>query len=850
MSTNPITQELRRDLREACLEHDDPRAFAVLEKILALDPHDENALAQKKSIGKRLVEAHAEELSETSRQNDIVPMRQMVSMLRRWADEGTLQRMDGYSVMAARVDEEQKALRRAELTKLLQVLQKTTSVTAREQLAVQAEHKASESGVDFSQEELKLLAAVHSAFRQDETARELAERVHELEEEVSVLLANFKANRHSAPTADLVKLETRLSEIIVMLSGELSGAAPESLQNTVHRLHTLALGEQQQHRQRKLVKAVCSSIVTGIILSLLGFTAYCYAMVGDATSELEAIRTNKQPIQAREALSSILMSRIYCAIDEKYAAEYRTLSLWYKKLCQLRVDYRNTLNTLRSFPPVTPDNIDEYISLLDKTTSLVATAEKDYGDSLGAGSSNIPVELIQPVTNCVKDLLKSYQVIPAALSKEDIIKRLQHMRNLQRQFRDEERVDISMIPDMVNQYQQALRANLNKLSKGNLDAAIDFYRRYEGELELPAGWSSEWEQEKNRRLSIEQKIKSLHSCSSLRQFIDSVREIRTAKPELTNCCDETLLIRIADEGQAAVLRLRVNQLKKEISLNRGEMNDSQEFAENLDTVYGIYKNKSSLYAGHYTGANGRAIENMYEPLYRTKRPLAIINDRNGEYVAICEHKGSSYLVHMLDCNEHEVDNFTPQNGKKVSMSAKTHLESMGVARNNLQRGSMTPPEVMGAIARYTNDDFPTYARVYLFKLAVEWIETLPAMNSGKAFSPSMRKDLKAFKDKVARENIHKGCWFEAHRPEDVASWKNFFARLARADYKKEIISNLQELREVKPEFAGFIDENGKSVTFHGAKGRLGYFREMGDHLELVPMNVAPLPRFTPLFRIP
>lgn len=850
MSTNPLTQELRRDLREACLEHDDPRAFAVLEKILVLDPHDENAQEQKKSIGKRLVEEHAEELLEASRQSDIVPMRQMVSMLRRWADEGTLQRMDGYSVMAARVDEEQKALHRAELSKLLQVLQKTTSVAAREKMAGQAERKASENGVDFTQSELDLLASVHAAFQEDEKARELAERVGELDEEVSVLQANFKSNRRTAPSADLAKLETRLSQIIVLLSGELSSAAPESLQKTVCRLHTLARGEQVQRRQRRLVRAVFSSIATGVILLALGFTAYCYAMVGEATAELEAIRMNKQSIFAREALASMFMPRIYCAIDEKYAAERKTLIQWYKKLCQLRDDYRMTLNTIRGFPSITPDNINDYFVQLDKLSSLAAAAEKDYGDSLGSEPNGIPAELIQPVTDCVKTLLKTYDVIPNDLSKEDIVKRLQYMRNLQRQFKDEERVDISMIPDLVNQHQQALRAQLNKLAENNLDAALDFYRRYEGELALPSGWSREWEQEKNKRISIEQKIKSLNSCSSLNQFVDSVREIRAAKPDLPNCCDESLLIRIAEEGQAAVLRLRINQLKKEIVLDKGELKNAQELVMNLETVYDIYKNKSSLYAGHYTGTIGRAIENMYQPLYRTKRPLAIINDRNGEYVAICEHKGGGYLVHMLDCQEHEVDNFTPQNGKKVNLSAKTHLDSMGVVRSNLQRGSMIPADVMGAIARYTNDDFPTYARVYLFKLAVEWIDTLPAMNAGKAFSPSMRKDLKAFKEKVARENICKGCWYEAHRAEDVAAWKNFFTRLARADYKKEIISNLQELRNVKPEFAGYIDEKGKTVTLRSAKGRLGYFREMGDHLELVPLNVTQPACFTPLFRIP
>lgn len=850
MSTNPITQDLRRDLREACLEHDDPRSFAVLEKILALDPHDENALEQKKSIGKRLVEAHAEELLEASRQSDIVPMRQMVSMLRRWADEGTLQRMEGYSVMAARVDAEQKAQLRAELTKLLQVLQKTTSVAAREKMAVQAERMASEKGLDFTQAELELLAAVHAAFLQDEKARESAVRVAELEAEVSALQVNFKTNRHSAPAADLVKLETRLSEIIVQLSGELSSAAPDSLQKTVQRLHTLARGEQLQRRQRVLVKTASSGIATGLILSLLGFTAYCYAMVGDATAELAAIRLNKQPNLAREALSATFMPRIYGAIDEKYVAERKTLSQWYKKLGQIRDDYRITLNALRCFPAVSLDNINDYLALYDKLRTLVASAEKEYGDSLGTGASSIPAELIQPAANCVKTLLKSYDVIPNDLSKEDIIKRLEHMRNLQRQFKDEERVDISMIPDLVKQHQQALHSNLNKLAENNLDAAIDFYRRYEGELELPSGWSDGWEQEKNKRISLAQKIKALSSCRSLSQYVDAVCEICAAKPDFPNCCDKSLLIRIEDEGQAAVLRLRISQLKKEIVLSKEELRKTEDLAEHLDTVYGIYKNKSSLYAGRYNGDIGRAIDDMYHPLYRTKRPLAIINDRTGEYVAVCEHKGGGYLVHKLDCNESEVTNFTHQGGKLVEIDVRTHLDSMGVARENLQRGSMTPVDVIGAIARYSKDDVPTYARVYLFNLAVRWIDTLPSMTSGKAFSPSMRKDLKAFKEKFAREKIYKGCWFEPHRAEEVAAWKNFFAGLTRSNYKKEIISNLQELRDVKPEFVGYIDEKGKTVTLQRAKGRLGYFREMGDHLELVPINVTPPPCFTPLFRIP
>lgn len=850
MSANPMTQELRRDLREACLAHDDPQAFAALEKILALDPHDENAQEQKKAIGKRLAEAHAEELAEVARQSDIVPMRQMVSMLRRWTDEGTLQRMEGYAVIAARVDAEQKARHRAELSKLMLVLLKTADIAAREQLAQKAERKAAEDGVDFTREELNTLEAVHAAFKQDAEARERARRVAELEEELSVLRADFKANLSSASVDDIAKTESRLSEIIVLLSGELSSAAPEALQKRAQRLHAMARGEQLQRRRIKATKAFVSAGAMGGLMLLIGFTAYCYAMVGDATTELKLIRTNKQTLLARECLNATFMPRIYCAIDEQYAAEHKNLKQWYGKLLQIRRDYRETMNKLRAFSSITPDNINDYLTQLDKLGMLVATAERDYGDSLGKGTDSIPPELIQPVTNCVKVLLATFDDIPADISKEEVVKRLQRMHSLQRRFKDETRVDISMIPDMVNRYRQVLRTRLNKLAETDLDGAVSFYRRYEGELELPNDWAGEWEKEKNRRLSIEQKIKSLRNCSSLRVFVDTVREIRSAKPELSNCCEETLLIRIADEGQGAVLRHRINQMKEKAELPKDALKNPRELAEMLDTAYGIFKNKDSVYAGHYTHANNRAIENMYEPLYRTKRPLFVINDVNGEYVAVCEHKSSGDLIHMLDANEHELDYFTFQNGKRIRLNTKTHLETMGISRSSLQRGSMTPADVLIAIASYNKEDFPTYARVYLFRLAVAWVDSLPAINSGKAFSPALRKDLKAFKEKAARENIGKGCWFTVHRTADVAAWKNFFVRISRAKYNKEIVSNLQELHDVQPELAGYIDEKGAVVTLRGAQGRLGYFREQGDHLVIAPVPNEPLPCFTPLFLFP
>lgn len=850
MEDNPMTHDLRRDLREACLCRDDAKAFEILQKINQLDAEDIDAQEQMKETGKRLCEAHAHELKEAAGEENMTPIRQIVAKFRNWAAENELRKLDGWSALARRVDEEAKEKHTNALKRMLNLVGITKDTEARNKMADEAERFATQHNLEFSDKELELIHSAHQEWEQECAARRHAQEIEEADDEITAMRFGFSRNRRNTSTPQLFEQKAALIAIIGRLTGELADADPQILKRA-QRLQTLLEGELTLRHRKQVVLRTLSGACTLSILAALSFTGYLYSTVADATKELVDVRQAKHMGVAKELAEHALMPKCYTLIDEKYAGEYRNFTKWYQ-------GYNRCINTFRTLkqkvdrhPTITADNMSEYIASLDKLVLAANQAATDYGENLWENKELQMKELLAPIEQCVTTLIDTYSHSSADTPVPEIIAHIDTLDRLQKigaDFGESCGFDTKQLTEAYNQQLNILHAQLLIMAEKSLDNASDCYERYRVTYHLPDEWGKELEARRDTR----SQLRTLANCRDYADYVRRMEQIQSAYvPE--GCCSIEQLKAIQQNGRDALIRSWLKSNTDGIVISDAEAQDVTALLRQLKLVQEVYRQGANIYNGNYTNRASAIVDKFDEPLFKdVNRKIAIIDFKGREYVGAYYKMGADIYLESMEKDDPTGKKLKfPGSATVQKVSTKFDIEKMRLSKSALEHGVLTPPELLTRIASYKSDALPTYVKVYYSMLALDWADALhDAILSGKELSPSFRKHVQHIKRLAAQNSTDKYCWYDTHTSANIKEWKVLFSQICSTDYRREILTNAQRVSNIKLQFCGYINENAKPIMPQTESAQAVYFRFENGEPVVSPYRGEVLPAFTPLFSSP
>lgn len=846
---NSQTKELFRKLRSAIVEHDDDAAYRIVLDVLKIDPQNRDAEIQKVEIGKRLAKRAAAPLKDMVEKGEPAAVAALVKKLRSYAEEGYLQTLPEYAPAAYMADNFLKQQAQHELEKNYAEWVLIQDLPAREKQARRMEKQAMEAGAEFSQDQREALFKVHAEWEAHCHRQQQLERLQELQQNYEDICIELKRSKKYADAALALSacLESLASVKELPEAADFTARVESKCERVKKQQELLLL-------KRKVRRKIAAAVVL-ILLTVAGFCGYAYDHVGEMNHRLNTALAAHQAESVRAQVNvNPYLVRVCCIINSDYAATLNKCRKYLNDWGKTRRSYGDCVYQMQLMQDaVTMENLAKLLSLLMTSDTLEEKLAKEYSDAPTHEQIMQKESFINALGQLRDHAMEQFKNPPQQASPEQLcLLYREYVAFRQAMSIKEEEQNL-----VVNAFDNVLRQRWPFVnSEQELRRHLKEFDSVAVEMELPASMREAL----CNRITCIQQLKSLPQSENIEEYIG----ILEASPVIFTfaasppCAPEQMrqMASFAENPDTAVyLALEKMQAEGKIEPNwRHALDGMSGCRHYLEQVLGVYANGDSYCLGQPLPASlNNVVERMTSgkdaPIWRND--YKSISDGKNVYIGRVSSINNKYQVIIFNSSGEEkrrIRDITSVNGAPVKVRLSDLRTKCLMKSFELRSGNYTPADLFRAIAGTDAGQYPLSARAYLFGLAVDMVKMTPnQFLSGSLLSPSLRKDMRHYKELAMKDNIREGCWMEPHSVATERMWQDFFSSVKSHEYKTEIVKNLRDILKRKIVFAAYVDEKRNLCYLKTARPdeKLYYV----SNNELLPYDVHAVAPFTPLFAL-
>lgn len=842
------TTQLYRQYREAGLAHDDEKAFAILKKIVDIDPTDQSAVEQKRETGKRLCRAHHEALSRYLRGGDMEALPALVQRFREWADAAFLNALPDFPAAAGLADTAAQKEAVQKVNGMFFTLQSNAGLglREREEIAAEIEQLSVQQNVVLDDSQNECINKIHMQWQAELHRRSQVEKVNKGEERVQAIEDDY--NLHS-PLAEQRLIEHlaalgQLEEEALLLSDVAEGQPHfERVQTWKAKLTEKLTGLRKRRASRRRLVAVCS-----IVLLALGGTAYyAHGHADKIAREMAKARANKDISAVRDQLNPNPVLGFFCGkFSANYRVEFKDSEAWIKRLEMLIKQEAAENERLRQRTgKITISSLKTDSKLLKSYFDIQKELKEKFNASVSPEHQRVIDGVLSNLEQLHGEVYTRYTALPSDISMQQLADLFEEFKICLEAlpFREEETSRIQA--SFLSTARRILLHNGKGMTESEIATAKQLYNKYAGTMGLPASIMEELDSQQEHSKGKKALANVLPHCTSMDSYVSKLmlnKEVYKGMNGVFPLEDFTV---IQERMQSmACYQAAVNMKLEPSSLSYQKMSNLKSMFSSGSNVY-------------FTSERG-VIPSYIDKLTLTENKRAWQKDlyswTNGGtvYVGVMQKgiDGSRSIVSVRPGGKKSTLAVTAASRQPVRLQLGTKLlEELGYIRMDLQKGKKLPVELLGNVANYDTQGCPILLRAYLFGTTLDMMEHYPEpLASGIAFSPTLQKDIEEYRRAAAKAPVAYGAWAYEHSEADEKEWQDFFIKVANHRYRDEIIKNLGGILSAKLDFAGYIDEGGMARVLPAARGKQIYYAQDGN-ANLQPHHPGNALPYTPLFTL-
>lgn len=842
------TTQLYKQYREAGLAHDDEKAFAVLKKIVDIDPTDQSAVEQKRETGKRLCTAHLQELSGYLRGGNMEALPALVQSFREWGDNAYLNSLPDFPAAARLADAAAQREAAQKINGMFFTLQsdKGLGLREREEIATEIEQISVQHNVILDETKSECINQIHKLWQAELHRRSQIEKVNQGEEQVQAIEDDYNLHAPLSEPRLIEHLATlgQLEEKALLLADVAEGQPHfERIQTWKAKLTETLNGIRRRRATRQRITTACA-----IILLALGGTAYyAHSHADKIAVEMAASRANKDIPAVRDQLNPNPLLRFFC---EKFSANYRIefndSEAWIKRYETLVKREEEVNENLRQ-------RIGKITIASLKTDSKLLKSYFDIRDELRA-KFNVNINLVhQRILDSVMENLGQlhneayirFTSLPADISMEQLAAMHEEFKTCVDALGFNEEEAKNIITQFYVAANRILLHNGKSMTISEIATSKQMYNKYAGVMGLPASIMDALDARQEQSKGEMALASVLPHCTSLDSYVSKLMLHKAAYNGMGGVfpLDDFAVLQERLQSMACY-QASVNMKLETSSLNYQKLNNLKSMFSSASNVYftserGVIPSyidkltltedkrawQKELYSWVHDGTVHVGIVQKYSDGSR-----AILSIRPG---------GKKHTCTIIAASRQPV---------KLKLGTKL-LEELGYVRMDLQKGKKLPVELLSNVANYDTRDCPVLLRAYLFGTTLDMMEHYPEpLASGIAFSPTLQADIEAYRSTSAKVPVTYGAWAYEHSEADEKEWQDFFVKVANHRYRDEIIKNLGGILAASLDFAGYVDEGGMARILPDARGKQIYYAQNGN-ANLQPYHPGNALPYTPLFTL-
>ena len=840
-----VTRGLYQKFRKACLNKDDQTAWKIINEILDLAPDDAEAKHQKQELGRKIANSKSDEISRIVDTKDEVAISELVVELQQYAPSSLLRELPHFGEAEIIHNAYVRKRNTARLEELFAELNAADGAFEREEKAKSIDSFIEHCALPLSEEKQRTLADIHREWEITCLKSEQYETFNQLISDYNETMEEAKNPSNLTTCIEKLKhIQNGLSELSEV--PEINNAI-EKIKKGKNRLEASVKGIQIRSRMLRMGMTSLGFILLGTI----SLFAYGVSSVDERSAALHAAVEHKNISVAQTLLNDAqLMHHIYNLIDSNYKINYQKVENWV-------ADYRNVQKKLKQYEAwvsehegkATLVNAPDYLDQWYQCDVLFNRLKSDFNTTIPETTLKKHLQLGSEIFDWLRPSaidnltdLGEKNSIEALASKYDEYKTLREHG----MFNEEEQQQISQA------YEKALKNLVREhvLDPKKLEAVVDELTSSRSRLEVRQeviDFANTVQAEAQAFNSLPQRLKS---CTNLAEYIAALKSCSSLVASTDNAVTIEELQKLHYNLQDLAIQARLNRLTPHAATL-----STSEIKQKIDNVQKAYSGESSLFQKFNVSAYNRLINLMTQPEVADEWSSNFHQVKQGNTV---------YVGKLSKINgEHRIREFTPSmkiahealplgtNCQSTVMDLDNYRKDMGFDRSALQRGAVLPTNLMNSIAKTNSKSYPQLARAYLFSLSIELLKLLNELDSGLAFSPSLRNDIKEFRELQHWLNRNKAalspkCWCYRHSSEIDRRIESFFSDVAKHDYNSEIIKGISRIKTRAVTLVGFHDHEGRFIQTKHFGNSVLYVLENGKLVTRKSKSGAP---FSPVFSI-
>lgn len=841
------TAQLYKQFREAGLAHQDERAFEILQKIVDMDPADQSAVEQKKATGQRLCAKNRQKLSDYLRNGDMDALPEMVGHFREWGDEAYLNTLPDFPEAARLVDAKAQKEAAQKINGMFFTLQsaKDMPLAERESMASEIEQLAVQHNVSIENDISETIKKIHEEWQAHRYLMAQRDKAEQLKEQLCDI--EDACNLHAPLT------EAELTQHIESLAAMEEDAMPlcdieegkELFDQVQLKKAKLSAELTARHRKRAMIRRV-SSLATVSVLGLGGFLIYAHSQADKIAERLEKGMEAKQVPFVKDNLNANAIMHYCC---EKFSGYYRVAHKeakeWMARHDALVAKRDKNLATIQSPSfSVGLSTLQECVKLHVALNDVRSELEQNYGEGFSPEQIRIQQGFLQRIAELQGAAYAKFSMPPADSSLEDLSVLFGEFKASCDIFNFSQEDTNKIYSAFRGRAEQILLHKGEAMTDADIEKSLRLYKQYVGILELPADIQAKLEKLREENKGARTLATSLPNCTSLENYVSLLAKFPMTYEHAKGA--------FSVEDMGLLLERRQTLAALYVARELGLDSKSLDY-EKLLAIRNIFQSSTNVYGSGDRGAIPGYIDKLTltNDKKAWKKGLSAWRDGDTVYVGIIQTlaDGSQSMQSISASGKKYVCPIKVASLPPVRLKLdKKQLENMGFSRLELQKGCVIPAELLVKVANYNRADCPVLLRACLYGLTIEMMEHYSdAIASGIALSPTLQKDIKLYRSTARSHSAEYGSWAHNHSAEDEEAWRIFFNRVAEHDYRSEVIKQVNRVLEVRLEFAGYVDGDGKAHIRSGMGGKqILYANSVITELEPYTENSNAVP-FTPLF---
>ena len=842
------TVQLYKQYREAGLAHNDEKAFAILKKIVDIDPTDQSAVEQKRETGKRLCAAHLQELSGCLRSGNMEALPALVQNFQEWGENAYLNSLPDFTAAAHLADAAAQKETAQKINGMFFTLQSDQSLGLREkeEIASEIEQLSVQHNVILDDAKNESINKIHVQWQAELHRRSQVEKVNNAEQQVQAIEDDYNLHSPLSEQRLIEHLATlgQLEEDALLLADVAEGQPHfERVQTWKAKLTEALSGIRKRRAVRKRMATVCA-----IILLALGGTAYyAHSHADKMAVEMAASRANKDIPAVRDQLKPNPVLRFFCEkFSANYRIEFKDSEAWitrYETLVKREEEGNESLR--KRIGNITIASLETDSKLLKSYFDIRDELKTKFNVNITPVHQRILDGVMENLEQLHAEAYMKFTSLPADISMEQLAAMHEECKICADALGFNEQELQNVFTQFYATARRILLHNGKGMTVSEIATSKQLYNKYAGVMGLPASIMDALDAQQEQSKGEKALAGVLPHCTSFDSYVSKLMLHKAAYKGMNGVFPLEDFSVLQERLQSmACYQAAVNMKLETSSLNYQKMNNLKSMFSSGSNVYftsergvipdyidklTLTENKRAWNKDLYSWVHGGTVHVGVVQKY-ADGSRAILSVRPG---------GKKNTCTIIAASRQPV---------KLKLGSKL-LDELGYVRADLQKGKKLPVELLYNVTNYDAQDCPVLLRAYLFGTTLDMMEHYPEpLASGIAFSPTLQADIEAYRSTEAKVPVAYGAWAYEHSEADEKEWQDFFIKVANHRYRDEIIKNLNGILAASLEFAGYIDVDGKALVIPTARGKQIYYVQNGN-ANLQPYHPGNALPYTPLFTL-